>query len=152
MNVMEFNTFVQKIKPKIECPRNIYNVFTVDQQSRCRYRHCDLNTNNRVLLILMWMSGYDLYWSLCLTFGVNYWTILRDVRHHIPIFVQELANDIGWPTLEECHEQRSSFSRLFPNVIGAIDCTHHPIRRPHLHQRAFYRNVCFLFTTTNSLG
>jgi hypothetical protein len=59
-------------------------------------------------------------------------------EHNIPIFVEELADEVKWPSAEECQERIGRFYVLFPYVIGTIDCTHHPIRRPRIHQRAFF--------------
>jgi hypothetical protein len=131
MTIEEFDKFVLLCQAKIQRPHNIYSKFTRAEQLKRHYRRCGLDTKNRILFVLMWMSSYDVYWSLCITFGINIWTASRNIHHIVPILVDVLKDEVRWPILVECKERLGRFSQLFRDAIGAIDCTHHPICRPH---------------------
>lgn len=97
-----------------------------------------LSTQNKLLLVLMWLKQYPSYEVLGSMFNISNATVHRMVYQTLPVLWQYFRSVIQWPTIAEWNTMRGNWDN-FINGLGSIDGTLHPIRRPDVEdQRIFY--------------
>ena len=88
---------------------------------------------DRILVMLWFLASQDKYASIADRFGYSESTACDAVRSLLIFCADELLDKlISWPSQDEQQECSEMYmeSKNFPGVIGMIDGTHIPIRRP----------------------
>ena len=97
-------------------------------------------------MMLWYMASSCTYRELATIFGVAESTACDCVRAVITVTVNNLQDRIiCWPTQEEKLEISNSYEaqKGFPGVIGFIDGTHIPIRKPSERGQDYYNRKDF---------
>lgn len=104
-----------------------------------RRRRCLLDVRNRVLLVLFWLRQYPTLHVLAFLFGISKSTVAEEIYHIVPILFVNYQHYISWHSMRKWQGFLGTFPS-FQNVVGVIDATIHPIRRPSgVLQAQFYR-------------
>lgn len=89
--------------------------------------------DERLYMVLWFLATNESYRALACRFGTSDSTVHESVDIVVSAIVEELANEVKFPTTEEeCKLLSSEFQQRngFPNIIGAIDGTHIKISKP----------------------
>lgn len=73
-----------------------------------------MSTENRVVLLLMWLKNYSKYYELKFIFNVSESFISREICHMVPIFTWVYRNTIRFPTHEE---QLQKYSHVYEGMM-----------------------------------
>lgn len=132
--VESYEEIVQTVGWEVSAPRCVLH-----QPLTNRRRRCLLDVHNRVLLVLIWLRTYPTYFVLATNFSISTTTVFEEVYHIVPILFLNYRRFVSWPNLVQWARFLNTW-RKFPNVVGMIDGTVHPIQRPTgALQREFYR-------------
>lgn len=92
-----------------------------------------LSFENQVLLTLQWICEYSRYVTLQEQFGVSNFIVSRTINSMVPILVEYFIQFIP-------HKLISTKTSMLSTCIKyVIDGTIHPINRPQVDQRKYYR-------------
>ena len=100
----------------------------------------------KVLMMLWYMASSCTYRELANLFGVSESLASNSVRAIIAVTSDVLLDQfIKWPDAEEAREISRLFEDVhnFPGVIGFIDGTHIPIRKPGERGQDYYNRKDF---------
>ncbi len=141
MTIIEFEKLHDVVHEKIQYCRNDKGLSEEENRSRL-CRTTKLDTKNRLLLVVMWLAGYNKYSFFQILFDVSRSTISRDIHHILPILFMHYKKFVRFPSEEEIaskmEETRTIFSKYFGRFFGKTDCTHSPCYRPTVGQRHFF--------------
>lgn len=101
---------------------------------------------DRLLMFLWYMASLDKYAAIADRFGTSESTALYAI-HNFITFINDYLLDavILWPTPPEMQEIKDMYFELkgFPGIIGFIDGTHIPIKRPSERGIDYYNRKDF---------
>ena len=106
---------------------NVSFNFLLTLSKRC------LNFESKIFLTLRWIAKYERYSTLSDAFGVSYFVVSKVIHEVLPILVSELIKYIPNKI------QNSNTSSLSSNIVCIIDGTIHPISKPNMRQRHYFR-------------
>lgn len=135
MTRAEFLEVYFRTKNDIQKPR-IYSSLMAGKKPPIDSRKCKLSTINRLLMVIVWIANYLKWYQIREIFHISKSTLSLELRHILPILVENFFGEIVMPEHLCRLEGSSNVHRL---VIGAIDCTHFKIQRPSVMQSVFYR-------------
>ena len=102
-----------------------------------------LSVEKRIAVVLWRLATGDTYWSTSLQFGVGRTTALKAKKEFCKILAKKAGEFIKFPITEaEATVKICSFTNKspFPQVVGAIDGTHIPLKSVPRRQRVEYFN------------
>jgi len=102
-----------------------------------RKRQCKLSVEDRLIMILQVLIGSP-FAQVARMFNMTEKTVSEDFHHIVPIIVEHLGFEIQYPNVIVRNSLQGTFSD-FDNVIGCVDATHTPIRKPLESQHIWYR-------------
>jgi len=141
-----------QVEYDVRQPRNVRGKY-LDGAPR-EPRECGLDPRNRVLMVFIWMRQYPTVHLLGELFGIDKTTVSDDVHHIIPILKRYLGDWIQWPSAARMAQLQGTLED-FPDVIGAVDATIHPVWKPLVNQGEYWRGDkrrhCFLSQVVTDL-
>ena len=98
-----------------------------------------LPIDTQLLTAFSFYSSGSFQWVVGNATGVTKSSVSRTVEAVTNALCRRAAEHIRFPINNELLQQKRSFSQIagFPNVGGAIDCTHCPILAPSDHEDAY---------------
>ncbi len=100
--------------------------FLTNQRAGQRHLH---DTNNIILMALIWLWQYSTYDVLSTMFNMNPGAVSTYIHAILPLLWMYFKSQIYWPTQEEWLQRRGGWE-MFPNAVGAVGGTLHEIQRP----------------------
>ena len=100
-------------------------------------RHRNINLVNQFLMTLVWIRTYPTYATLSVLFDLPITTIHTIVHEIWPLILQQLGDEISWPSHAEWEEIREE-GCILAGVVGAIDGTSFEIEIPEIDQQLYY--------------
>ena len=100
--------------------------------------------------VTLWYLGHnDSYYEIAERFSVAASAAFNSVKRVCSALANNYINElIKWPTGQKLIDTIDAFERMkgFPGVVGAIDCTHIPIKAPKENRndyinRKFFRSI-----------
>jgi len=134
----EFDDLHAELKNSIRRPRNVQGKFKRLEQAVRKNFPCFMNTENRLLMVLIALASGGKLKDIAARFGTSMGIVHLDLHHIIPIICRKLVTEIEWPSVLMRQGLRA-LTPAFPSVIGALDATTSEIRRPIRNERQYYR-------------
>ena len=101
---------------------------------------------DRLFMLLWFLASGDKYSSIADRFGARESTVSYAIRNLL-LFIQDYLMEriITWPTPDEQQEMQNMYAGLknFPGVIGMVDGSHIPIRKPEERGVDYYNRKDF---------
>lgn len=110
-----------------------------DLERHTRRSHA-LTVESQVITALQFYSSGSFQWMVGRSSGMSQSSVSRSVENVTNALCKLANSHITFPTSQQAIlDTKLSFSSFagFPNVVGAIDCTHIPIKAPSENEDAF---------------
>jgi hypothetical protein len=111
-----------------------------DDLLRPTARSAALPLDTQLLTAFSFYSSGSFQWMLGRSTGITQASVSRCVEQVTNALCSRAGDYISFPTgVEDLLNSKLRFNKVarFPNVIGAIDCTHVPILAPSQHEEAY---------------
>lgn len=105
-------------------------------------RNHPLTPIQQLLITLRFYATGSYQLAIADLYGVSRSTVCRHIKKVFMAITRLRSKFIKWPGQNDTMSIKTKFYEIagFPYVIGAIDCTHIPIRSPGGEQVELYRN------------
>lgn len=134
----EFDDLILEVADKVEQARAVRSGIEPDPHREGRPSQCKQDTNNRVLMVLEFLSSHNTYEQFASRYGVSTGVVSEDVRHIIAQMNDALEYELRWPTPAQIASLRR-FGPGFEGAFGILDATCCQISIPSQQQQLHYR-------------
>jgi hypothetical protein len=103
-----------------------------------RVHKTKLNTQLKLLLVIMWLRKYHTLESLTVWFGIGVSTAWDYIHTYVPRIAEYMQPEVHFPSAARLSELQGTIQE-YPNAVGSVDMTIHRIQRPRDREYRFYR-------------